>query len=57
MKYLIDFIVLMYLSMISDEVACDGTWPLNVYVYVYMSEEEKKANEKDAHTCIYIYAI
>lgn len=47
----------MYLSMIWDEVAYDGTWPLNVYVCMYVSEEEKKANEKDAHICIYIYAI
>ena len=29
--------------MILDEVAYDGTWPLNVWcVYVFMSEEETK---------------
>ena len=37
--------------MISDEVAYDGTWPLTVYVYVYMSEEEKSKREG----CTYMY--
>jgi hypothetical protein len=37
--------------MILDEVACDGTWPLSVYVYVYMSEEEKSKREG----CTYMY--
>ena len=38
--------------MISDEVAYDGTWPLSVYVYVYMSEEEKKSKREG---CTYMY--
>ena len=38
--------------MILDEVAYDGTWPLSVYVYVYMSEEEKKSKREG---CTYMY--
>jgi hypothetical protein len=37
---------IMYLSMISDEVAYDETWPLTVYVDVCMSEEEEGEEKK-----------
>lgn len=44
----------MYLSMTSDEVAYDGTWPLSVYAYMYVSEEEKKQTRR-MHTYMYIH--
>lgn len=40
--------------MTSDEVAYDGTWPLSVYAYMYVSEEEKKQTRR-MHTYMYIH--